>query len=102
MRRRRSREGKGERMLVLELWKPHGSQSGSSSFCVQGTQNFLRRDGWEERGAGHPARNHLLGGEASRGTTAHPVGFAPSHLTRKYQSRNNYLIKKLVLEECHT
>ena len=52
---RRSREGKEERMLVLELWKPHGSQSWSSSFYVQETQNFLRRDGWEERGA----RNHF-------------------------------------------
>lgn len=55
MRRRRSREGKEERMLVLELWKSHVSQSGSSSFYVQETQNFLRRDGWEER----CARNHL-------------------------------------------
>lgn len=55
MRRRRSREGKEERMLVLDLWKPHGSQAWSSSFYVQETQNFLRRDGWEERGA----RNHF-------------------------------------------
>lgn len=43
----------------------------------------------------------LPGEEEPVGRTVHPIELAPSHLGGKYRPRNNYLMKKLVLEDSH-